>query len=131
MGSKSTLLIYQQYKNNIKEEQFYDNRPSSITLYRARTNCLPLFDRKRHQHQDTTCRICDQTEETLEHFLLDCTGYQDIRQENKALQQPYTENRTEIIGKLLFEEANIESTKETLSKMWKLRTQQFKEKNLI
>ena len=35
------------------------------------------------------------------------------------LQQPYEENREEVIGKFLFIEENIEKKKEVLYQMWK------------
>ena len=39
---KSSLKIYVglEEKKEIKEEQVYDNRPSSVIMHRARTNCL-------------------------------------------------------------------------------------------
>ena len=46
--SKSTLRIYRIHKDNIEEEHIYDNRPSSGTWFRARTNTLQLNDRNRH-----------------------------------------------------------------------------------
>ena len=51
--SKSSLLIYRQYKDKIQEENIYDNRPSSTIFYKARTNTLPLNDRNRHKNKET------------------------------------------------------------------------------
>ena len=45
---KSNLEIYVEEKKVIKEELMY-NRPSSVILYWARTNCLRMNDRNRHQ----------------------------------------------------------------------------------
>ena len=42
------LNLYYQWKEQIAEEEFLDNKPSSIIKYKARANCLPLNDRKRH-----------------------------------------------------------------------------------
>ena len=39
---KTSLQIYK--KNDFGEEEIYDNRPSSIILYKARTNTLQLND---------------------------------------------------------------------------------------
>ena len=33
-------------KENIKEELIYDNKPASAALYQARSNSLPLEERK-------------------------------------------------------------------------------------
>ena len=51
--SKSSLLIYRQYKDKIQEENIYDNRPSSTIFYKAR-NTLPLNDRNRHKTKKLT-----------------------------------------------------------------------------
>ena len=84
--SKSTLeILHKRYKESVKEEHHYANRPSSNTWCRARTNCLPLYDRKRHKNQDAKCSICNlDQEEDLEHFLLHRAAYQDIRKKNST-----------------------------------------------
>ena len=53
--TKSTLLLYRNFKDKIQEEDIYDNRPSSTILYKARSNTLPLNDRKRHKNKETHC----------------------------------------------------------------------------
>ena len=71
VSSNTSLNLYMERKKENKEEQVYNNRPSSIILYKARTNCLPLNDRKRFTGENTTCILCDGTTETLEHFILE------------------------------------------------------------
>ena len=68
---KSSLEIYEEEKKEIKEELMY-NRPSSVIMYRARTNCLKLNDRNRHQGGEVGCKLCGANIEKLEHFLLEC-----------------------------------------------------------
>ncbi len=98
--------------------------PASVIVFRARSNCLDLRDRKRYIGVDTKCIICEAETENLEHFLLDCSGYSEIRTSTNKLQQPYKENRNEIIGNLLFELDNkeeVDQTKEMIYRMWKTR----------
>ena len=68
---KSTLKNYLIWKNNIKEEEkLYGNGLDSAILFRARTNTLDLQWRKRFIGEDTKCKLCQEEEKTLEHFLL-------------------------------------------------------------
>ena len=121
MENKSSLSIYRHWKKDIKEAECYDNRPSSTIMYKARANCLPLHDRKRHTNEDTSCKVCSAENETLEHFLLWCPAYQEKRKECIDLQQPYRENVCSIIGAFLFRENDIENKKEIIYDMWKIR----------
>ena len=119
--SKSTLAIYKQWKLTIEEDEIYDNRPSSIILYRARANCLTLNDRKRFTNEDATCDLCRQNEENLTHFILHCKEYTDTRKNICELQQPYIEDTDKIVGNFLFGKENIETKKLELYKMWRNR----------
>lgn len=128
VAEKSSLKIYSKYKTEIKEEKFYDNRPSSEVLYRARTNNLKLNDRNRYTDGDTKCIMCNHILENLNHFLLWCTAYAE---ERKSIIQPgrlNTEVEENIIGELLFNEDCVEKTKIVLYDMWKKREQ--KRRNL-
>ncbi len=96
-----------------------------LILFKARTNNLRLNDRNRHTDGDTKCIFCDWTLENLTHFLLWCpAGYNEIRLKSKVLQRPYIENEENIIGQLLFNETNIQETKEIVYEMWKKREKQ-------
>ncbi len=75
---------------------------------------------------NTSCEICEEENENLEHFLLWCPEYQRERSENKKLQRPFEEDTEKIIGELLFEE-NTEKSKETIYNMWKKREKKLKE----
>ncbi len=90
----------------------------SPTRYRARTNRLLLYERKKHQHQDTKCRVCNlDQDEDLEHFLLYCAAYQDTRKDINRLQQPYIEDKQKIMGELLFTASSMKENKENIYKM--------------
>ncbi len=72
------------------------------------------------------CVYCEDEEENLTHFLFKCPAYRDIRIATIELQQPYNEKLEETIGKLLFENRNMEKKKETLLRMWKKRTDKIR-----
>ena len=123
MESKTSLQLYRIFKTEIREEDIYDNRPASTTLYKARTNTLQINDRNRHINKETSCMICGDInkKEDIYHFVLHCTGYIDERRKIRELQQPYLENEENILGSFLFDRRNIERKKEQLHQMWKRR----------
>ena len=55
VSSKSNLIVYKRSKETVKEDTVYDNTQASNILFQARTNSLPLQDRKRHANQETVC----------------------------------------------------------------------------
>ena len=114
IGNKSSRKIYREWKKEIIEEKVYDNRLFSVILYNARTNCLPLADRKRFVRESTECKLCGETEEDLVHFILYCPAFREERINCSALQQPYIENTDHIIGNFLFSEHEIETNKKVL-----------------
>ena len=130
MRQKSSLRFYRQNKSRIGEvDELYDNRPSSITLFQARTNSLPLNDRVHFITRSRECPLCGEETENLEHFLLHCPGYTEERRKIDKLQQPYQENKEELIGKILYEFENkeeIENTKEIIHKFWKIRDKKIR-----
>ena len=83
LSQKSTLELYREYKNEIKEEEIYENDFESCLLFRARSNTLKLNWRKRFEGGSTECDLCSrQEEESLAHFF-ECTAYQTIKQEHE------------------------------------------------
>lgn len=126
VAEKSSLSIYKNWKSGVKEESIYDNRPSSEILFKARTNNLKLNDRNRHNYGDTRCLMCEWTYEDLKHFLLWCTGYGEIRKKSRLLQRPYIEDEENIIGHILFNDENLQDTKDTVYEVWKKREAQLK-----
>ena len=104
MVEKSSLRIYRRFKKDLgKMEYVYDNKPESIILFQARTNSLPLEDRRRYGGKDTRCPVCQEGQETLEHFLLFCEGYGEERINIRKLHRPYIEDTNKIIRNVLFE----------------------------
>ena len=111
--------MYNKWKSRIEEVQEYDNTFSSVLWYQARTNTLPLNDRKRHQNEDTKCELCEKPLEDLQHFILECEKLSDVRQPNLKLQQPFNRDKQEILGAFLFPSKEQENTKGTLFNLWK------------
>ena len=128
MNDKQTLRIYRKYKMEIKEETWFENSERSVLMIKARTNCLELNWRKIYQMKDDTCPMCNRETETLEHFLLLCHSYDDLRAQHIFLQRPYNENTDDIISQFLLMQNvdEIERKKELLQKMWRRRGKQQK-----
>ena len=129
---KSTLEKYLIWKDNIKEEEkLYGNGLDSAILFRARTNTLDLQWRKKFIGEDTKCKLCQEEEETLEHFLLECKELNNKRNECLLLMRPYPENKEILIKKLLLfnweNEEEIFRNRKILHKLWKLREMKLKE----
>ena len=59
---KSSLEIYRNYKQEVKQEFFYNNGEASRLLFRARSNTMALNDRLKHDRggnrRNTGCTIC-------------------------------------------------------------------------
>ena len=84
---------------------------------------LGLEDLKRHSKENTDCKICDMKEkEDLGHFMLRCSKLESVR--NRELITQGTE--IDRIGRLLFDEKNIEKVKRMIGRMWKEREYQKK-----
>ena len=127
MSERESLKMYREWRKEIgNQERIYDNRQSSMLLFKCRTNTLNLNDRKRFQEESTECKLCGYEKEDLRHFLLWCPSYVLPREKNEALHQPYEENEENIIGKLLFGN-NIKKNKETIYECWKIREAKLKE----
>ena len=121
------MSFYRKYKNNIQDEQnLYDNSESSVILFRARTATLKLNQEKRHTNENPNCEICQEAPiEDFEHFLLDCRALNTTRRHIIGLQQPYKQDRNDIIAEfLLFKITNndiIYRNRTDLQKLWQQR----------
>ena len=127
LESKSSTKIYRMFKTEIKEEKSYDNRFSSALLFRARSNTLELNTRNRYKNLDTKCDLCDNENEDLIHFLIDCKNLEHLRDE-RIMVKCLDENKEQMVGKILFEYEEIEQTKNMVEKMWNFRKGKQKEK---
>ena len=97
---------------------------------RSRTNSLSLRDIKRHTGENTDCPFCEGETESLEHFMLECNQYNDLRMKCNKLQKPYIEDKSEIIGNVLFGWENFEELEEVktlINNFWKKRERRVKE----
>ena len=120
--AKTNINMYNKGKICIEEEQIYDNTPASRILFQARSNTLPLNTRKRFKQEQTNCELCQDDDENLEHFVLKCPAVSEVRKTSLKLQQPYKEDKEQIIQEFLFDQSkDREESKEILYKMWKLR----------
>ena len=124
--SKTTLTLYASRKNHVEEAGFMDNHPSSTIFFRARANCLPLNDRRRHTGEDTKCLLCSSEVENLEHMILNCPAYNEERVASILLQQPYQEHQADVLGSFLFEKEELEQKKCVLYQMWRKRCSEVK-----
>ena len=107
MGNLKTLKMYMNYKSDIKDEAIYDNRISSMWLFRARSNSLKLnqrayFFKPNHKIEDKICGLCEDEEESLEHFMLICKKLEGKRN-NELINRFRGSNIKETLGLLLFE----------------------------
>ena len=119
--SKVSLRLYKQNKETMQEEKCYDNRPASTIWFRARTNCLQLNDRNRFGNQETSCKLCQEELEDLEHFILDCKALELERSYSIVLQRPRLLDRDETLGNFLYSHDAMENKKEILYNMWRKR----------
>ena len=127
--NKSTMKLYKLYKKEIMEIDQYENTEESQLIERSRTNSIQLNWRNRFKNQDTTCPACNKEEETLEHFLLHCEAYTDIRNNFSFVMQPYLENTNEIISDVLLfkkiSEKEVNERKTYVKKLWYKRKQKI------
>jgi len=116
MANMSTLNTYRQFKNEIKQEMFYDNTWESVLLFRARSNSLQLDWRRRFLGGETRCKLCNsEDEETLEHFVLHCKFYENLRNE-------YDMNNKSVAQILILDEGcDLNVSKNYLGELWKRR----------
>ena len=126
MEEKRSLKIYREFKKEIKEEKYYDNRESSKYLFLARSNTLPLNIKNKYLGGETICDLCNTENEDLVHFLISCKKLEHKRNKEIMLRN-HNENKEIMVGNILFKE-NKEKTKEMLTNMWNYRTGMYIEK---
>ena len=115
--SKTSLSIYRQYRDVIKE-QFYFNNKADMLLFRLRTNTLNLNDCNRFTGEDIRCVMCGGEKEDIVHFVVKCCKLQDYRNKIVKLQLPQEENSLELVGEVLFGEVYYQRE---LLEMWVAR----------
>ena len=70
------------------QERVYDNRETSVLLFKCRSNTMNVADRKRFKNEATECIMCGHYIENLKHFLLHCPAYSEERRKNPTLHSP-------------------------------------------
>ncbi len=71
--------------------------------------------------EEEKCDMCGAEREDLKHFVMWCPEYNQERINHPKLRRPYREDEDWIIGDLLFDNDDIEITKEILHAFWKKR----------
>jgi len=127
LEQKSSLEIYREWKPAIVEEDCYDNGECSRIWFEARTNTMQLRNRRRFEGGNTECILCGYENEDLEHFLLWCERLSDERRQIPDFEQPYEEDKKQIIGRYLFGGGDAEIRKEKMYVMYKKREKLSKE----
>lgn len=129
LEEKSTLIIYRKFKQDIEEENWIDNTVETKLMLRARTNTLSLNWRNRYQGKNEKCPYNDCDIETLEHFLTECKGYENIR--NQFHFTANYEERDNVIAEILLftkqKNSDIQQKKEYINNIWKARFRQIQE----
>ena len=124
-GKKTSLEIYNAYKENIKQENYY-NKGKSLILFKIKTNTLNLNERKRFKGENTKCELFNYEREDLNHFLLHCSALEEVRSRIYEWQRPRSENENDIIGKSLFKDEPEETV---LYEMWNMRNNKIRDLN--
>lgn len=124
LDNKSTLTMYKEFKRNIRQENFYDNTYKSCLLFRARANSLKLGWRKRFEDGDVICKCCNEGEETLEHFLIECAALEQIRIKHEMVGV----GPAEIL--MFAGSRDAEEGKEYIEEMWKKREEIVKHRDV-
>ena len=117
--SKPTLQYYREAKLYIGYDDCYRNNVNSDYLAKARTNCLQLqeYFSRRNRNLDKTCKLCNQGEENLEHFMILCPNLQGKR--DMALINKWKNQDTKIqTANILFKEKDYNRTGAMIRRLW-------------
>ena len=124
LSKKPTAKMYFRRKKEIGQEKIYDNRYSSVLLFRARSNSLRLNDEQRHRKgtKDTSCKMCGAEYEDLTHFMIKCRELEKVRNV-QLMTKKKGANDEDTVENLLFdiEKTDLEETKKMIQRMWNKR----------
>ncbi len=131
MENKSSLKIYKENNEKIGgvDYNIYDNSIASVVLFQDRANSLPLYDPVHFLREDSKCPVCGAETVNLEHLLLWCSGHEEEKKKNLLLQQPFQENKEQVVDRFLFEfhdKSEVDSVKEVFCSFWKIRERKLK-----
>ncbi|XP_077508176.1 uncharacterized protein LOC144119445 [Amblyomma americanum] len=116
MLTKSALGTYRIFKQEIGNENIYDNCMGSCLLFEARAGVLRTKPYRARSHEiETLCVACGEKEEMAEHLILFCKGLRPaVKSRGADLSKALGFNDSE--GKLDFK--RVELTKRRLSDLW-------------
>ena len=83
--TKKTMQTYLNHKDQIKQETWIRNGKKYEIMVRARADALDLKWRGMGESRDKTCPLCQESEETLIHFVLRCSKLQAIREKYQIM----------------------------------------------
>ena len=81
VADRSTLELYGLKVEIGGEDEIYRNGFGYQLLFRCRANVLKLNWRERFVGGRTECDVCGAEVETLRHFLMNCPGLEEVREE--------------------------------------------------
>ena len=118
MVSKSTLKYYREGKTKIGYELCYRNNANSMFLARARTNSLKLEEAigRGITFYNRTCKLCNQGEEDLVHFIVECPALE--RKRNYELLDSRILDPKDRMVELLFKQREFQETGKMIKNMW-------------
>ena len=127
MSNKSSLRFYIQEKGGIHYDLCYRNSIDSTFYAKARINALKLEEQKGRgkENYNKKCKLCDEEDEDLVHFITKCKSLEQKRDHNLIntdIRDP--EERTRV---LLFRDDRRQSIGKMIRNLWELRRQQLKE----
>ena len=99
---------------------------------KARSDTLKLGWRVRTGENDRICKLCKKETETLAYFLTGCHKLQNKRNEYIELQWPMTNEKDQIIKRMLLFDKNSSAKEKNiyidmLWELWKERKRQYRQ----
>ena len=128
MSKKQSLRFYIKEKSEIQYDLCYRNSLSSTFYARARINSLKLEEQKGRGkvNYNKSCRLCEEEEEDLVHFITKCKNIEQKRDYNlldREIKDPEERMRT-----LLFRKERRQDIGKMIKNLWDLRRQLLEEK---
>ena len=121
LRDRKILKYYKEGKEKLGYEFCYRNNVNSMFYARARLNALSLEEAKGRgkAYYDKTCKLCDQEEEDLLHFMLECP-YLEKRRDYEIIDKNVVEPKERLI-KCLFRQNEYQKTGKMIKEMWGIR----------
>ena len=113
------LNIYYEQLTSLSKENI-KNRAREWDTEKWKEDMESKSTTKRHTGGDTKCELCDNENEDLIHFLIDCKELENKR--NKQIMEKNLNQDKEVMaGKILFGKEDKEDIKYMIDRMWKFR----------